>query len=64
MKRNSAPVLISLSSFGRSLALEQGQAALAEIAALAGADGVMPMPLGRSISLVICQLFLGLMVQA
>ncbi len=40
MKRNSAPVLISLSSFGRSLALEQGQAALAEIAALAGADGV------------------------
>lgn len=35
-----AKILISLSSFGRQLALEQGQAALAEIAAAAGADGV------------------------
>ncbi|MEY5099109.1 MAG: hypothetical protein RJA36_1828 [Pseudomonadota bacterium] len=40
MSRQSPPILISLSSFGRELALDLGQAALAEIVAQAGADGV------------------------
>lgn len=40
MKLQQPKVLISLSSFGRQLAFERGQAALAEIAADAGADGV------------------------
>lgn len=40
MSKAQLPVLVSLSSFGRELALEMGQAELARIVAKAGADGV------------------------